>query len=67
VTNTFTINGTLLQFFALFLGLSVYGAMWKGAQDHGQLGWAVALIWAVALQLGLQATKQLRILLDHVH
>ncbi len=47
--------------------LTIYGAMWKGAQDQGQRGWVVALIWAVALQLGLQALKELNVLLHHSH
>jgi hypothetical protein len=56
-----------LQFFALFIVLTIYGAMWKGAQDQGQRGWVVALIWAVAFQLGLQALKELNLLLYHSH
>jgi hypothetical protein len=55
----------LLQCFSLFIVLTIFGAMWKGAQDQGQHGWAVALIWAVALQLALQVLKELRILLYH--
>lgn len=38
----------LLQALVLFVGLSVYGAMWRGAQDHRRNGWFVALLWTVA-------------------
>ncbi|MDA0727055.1 MAG: hypothetical protein O3C02_01865 [Cyanobacteria bacterium] len=36
-----------LQVFGLFIAFTVQGAMWKGAQDHGDRGWVVALVWAV--------------------
>jgi hypothetical protein len=49
----------LLQCFALFILFTIYGAMWKGAQDQGQRGWAVALVWAVALEITLQFLKGL--------
>jgi len=49
----------LLQCFALFIVLTIYGTMWKGAQDQGQRGWVVALVWAVALEITLQFLKGL--------
>ena len=45
----------LLQAFALFIAFTVQGAMWKGAQDHGGRGWAVALVWAVGFTVLLNA------------
>ena len=36
----------VLQALGLFIAFTVQGAMWKGAQDHGGRGWAVALTWA---------------------
>jgi hypothetical protein len=44
-----------LQAFALFLAFTVQAAMWKGAQDRGGRGWAVALIWAVGFTVLLNA------------
>ena len=44
----------LLQTFGLFIAFTVQGAMWKGAQDHGGRGWAVALTWAVAIHRDTQ-------------
>ncbi|WP_438982635.1 hypothetical protein [Vulcanococcus sp.] len=44
-----------LQVFALFIAFTVQGAMWKGAQDHGGRGWAVALTWAVGFTVLLNA------------
>lgn len=32
-----------------FLALSSYGAMWRGAEEHGRKGWFIALIWSVGL------------------
>jgi hypothetical protein len=52
----------LLQAFAFFIGLTIYGSMWKGAQDHGQRGWVVALIWAIALMITVQSLKALHLL-----
>ena len=37
--------------FTLFIAFTVQGAMWKGAQDHGGRGWAVALTWSVGSML----------------
>jgi hypothetical protein len=41
--------------FALFIAFTVHGAMWRGAEDHGSRGWAVALTWAVGSTLVLNA------------
>jgi hypothetical protein len=56
-----------LQVFALFIALTIYGAMWKGAQDHGHRGWIVALIWAIALEIAAQSLKALHLLTGHGH
>ena len=45
----------VFQAFALFIAFTVQGAMWKGAQDHGGRGWAVALTWAVGSDVLLNA------------
>ena len=45
----------LLQTFGLFIAFTVQGAMWKGTQDHGGRGWAVALTWAVQFTVILNA------------
>ena len=45
----------VLQAFGLFIAFTVQGAMWKGAQDHGGSGWAVALTWAVGSTVLLNA------------
>ena len=50
----------LLQAFALFIAFTVQGAMWKGAQDHGGRGWAVALNWAVGSTVLLNAIHLLQ-------
>jgi hypothetical protein len=34
-----------LQGLGFFIGLSVDGAMWRGAQDQGEKGWFVAMLW----------------------
>jgi hypothetical protein len=52
----------VLQGFALFLGLTVFGAMWSGAQGSGKRGWAVALIWALSLLVLLRVALYCR---DH--
>ncbi|MEN9861674.1 MAG: hypothetical protein RLZZ515_2156 [Cyanobacteriota bacterium] len=44
-----------LQAFGLFIAFTVQGAMWKGAQDHGGRGWAVALTWAVGTDVLINA------------
>jgi hypothetical protein len=45
----------VLQAFVLFIAFTVQGAMWKGGQDHGGRGWAVALPWAVGSDVLLNA------------
>jgi hypothetical protein len=44
-----------LEFVLLFVLLTIYGAMWKGAQDQGRQGWFVALLWSLGLLGGLHA------------
>ena len=48
-----------IQCFGLFIAFTVQGAMWRGAEDHGGSGWAVALTWAVGSTLLLNATHRL--------
>ena len=52
----------VLQGFALFIGLTIYGAMWSGAQENGKRGWAVALVWALSLLVVLRVALYYR---DH--
>jgi len=44
-----------LEFVLLFVLLTIYGAMWQGAQDQGRQGWFVALLWSLGLVIGLHA------------
>jgi hypothetical protein len=55
----------IVQCFSFFIGLTIFGAMWKGAQDHGRRGWVVALIWAIALEITAQSLKALHLLTSH--
>ncbi|WP_415399656.1 hypothetical protein [Synechococcus sp. W4D4] len=54
----------LIELIAVFIALSIYGAMWKGAQDQAQKGWFIALIWAVALVAALNGLRAGYILLS---
>lgn len=49
----------IAQLFAAFLALTSYGAMWRGAENHGRKGWFVAAIWAVGLVVGLSLMHSL--------
>lgn len=42
---------SLLTTFVLFVALTVYGAMWSGAQDENENGWLIALLWSVGVVL----------------
>lgn len=44
-----------LESLLLFVTLTIYGAMWKGAEDQGRRGWVVALLWSVGLVIALNA------------
>ena len=48
-----------LEFVFLFVLLTIYGAMWKGAQDQGRRGWFVALLWSLGLLGGLHVLATL--------
>ena len=48
-----------LEFLLLFVLLTIYGAMWKGAQDQGRQGWFVALLWSLGLVIGLHGLGSL--------
>ena len=54
-----------IQCFCLFIAFTVQGAMWRGAEDHGGRGWAVALTWAVGSTLLLNAIHLLHYGLVH--
>ena len=49
-----------LELLLLFLVLTIYGAMWKGAEDQGRRGWFVALLWSAGLMIGLHGLGYLR-------
>ena len=53
-----------LQFLLLFVLLTIYGAMWKGAEDQGRQGWFVALLWSAGLMIGLHGFGYLLQLVD---
>jgi hypothetical protein len=38
-----------VQFGGLFIILTIYGSMWKGAQEENQNGWVIAVIWSFAI------------------
>jgi uncharacterized membrane protein len=38
-----------IQLVTVFIGLTVYGAMWSAAQDRDENGWLIALLWTIAL------------------
>ena len=42
-----------VEFLLLFVVLTIYGAMWKGAEDQGRQGWFVALLWSAGLMIAL--------------
>lgn len=42
---------SLLTTFALFIALTIYGAMWSGAQDENGNGWFIALLWSMGIVL----------------
>ena len=48
-----------LEFLLLFVLLTIYGAMWKGAQDQCRQGWFVALLWSLGLVIGLHGLGRL--------
>ena len=47
----------LIELIDVFIALSIYGAMWNGAQDQAQKGWFIVLIWAVALVAALNGLR----------
>ena len=55
MTQPFDLILWAVQAFGLFIAFTVQGAMWRGAEDHGGRGWAVALAWAVGSTLLLNA------------
>jgi type IV secretory pathway VirB2 component (pilin) len=38
-----------VEFVAVFIALTVYGAMWHGAQEGNKNGWVIALIWTIGI------------------
>ena len=53
-----------MQFLLLLVLLTIYGAMWKGAEDQGRQGWFVALLWSAGLMIGLHGFGYLLQLVD---
>lgn len=47
----------LVQFLGLFVLLTIYGAMWSGAQDENQNGWVIALIWSISVVVAVNLLK----------
>ena len=39
----------VLQLAFLYVGLTYFGGLWKGAQDQGKHGWLASLLWAIGL------------------
>jgi uncharacterized membrane protein YiaA len=38
-----------VQWLLLFVLLTIYGAMWNGAQQSNQKGWVVAVLWSTVI------------------
>ena len=52
----------LLLAAALFVGFTVQGAMWSGAQQENRNGWVIAFIWTVATVIvigGIQTAERI--------
>ena len=44
-----------VELLLLFVVLTIYGAMWKGAEEQGRQGWFVAMFWSIGLLIALHA------------
>jgi uncharacterized membrane protein YiaA len=47
---------TLVQWLLIFVCLTIYGAMWNGAQQNNQKGWFVAALSATITLVVLKAS-----------
>ena len=45
----------LLLLASLFVGFTVQGAMWKGAEDANRNGWVVALVWSLVTAIVIKS------------
>ena len=54
-----------VQWLLLFLLLTIYGAMWNGAQENNKKGWVIAVLWSTVTLVALKGSHGIyRILLD---
>jgi succinate dehydrogenase/fumarate reductase cytochrome b subunit len=54
-----------VQWLLLFVLLTIYGAMWNGAQQNNQKGWVVAVLWSTVILVVLNGSHGIyRILFD---
>jgi succinate dehydrogenase/fumarate reductase cytochrome b subunit len=54
-----------VQWLLLFVLLTIYGAMWNGAQQSNQKGWVVAVLWSTVILVVLKGSYGIyRILFD---
>ena len=42
------------QALLVFVCLTIYGAMWNGAQQDNQKGWVVALLWTTVILVAMK-------------
>ncbi len=52
ILNTYFLTESLKSLAAiggLFIGLTIYGSMWSGAQDENENGWVIAIIWSLGI------------------
>ncbi|WP_254996386.1 hypothetical protein [Cyanobium sp. Aljojuca 7D2] len=45
-----------VQWLLLFVLLTIYGAMWNGAQQSSQKGWVVAVLWSTVILVVLKGS-----------
>ncbi|MCP9943165.1 hypothetical protein KBY70_12275 [Cyanobium sp. ATX 6E8] len=54
-----------VQWLLLFVLLTIYGAMWNGAQQNNQTGWVVAVLWSTVILVVLKGSHGIyRVLFD---
>jgi hypothetical protein len=47
------------QALLVFVCLTIYGAMWHGAQQHRQNGWVVAILWTTVILISMKGAHGL--------
>jgi uncharacterized membrane protein YiaA len=47
----------VVQWMLLFVSLTIYGAMWSGAQQNNQKGWVVAVLCTTVTLVALKGSR----------